>query len=230
WSKAWICIAPDRAANSWLAASASAYRSPTTSSVAPYSRIRSTLAGSEMRGTKIRARTDNFRAARATAAPWLPPEAATTPAAGTSRSRRFANAPRALKEPDCWSSSSLRAARAEILALHLHDGGAPDVRPDGLLGRCDRTGIDHHWRSLKVPDGSSRESALRMLARAASHWSHPLPREQRKTRGSKTRCSTVTFTRSGASLRRASALPTFPSRWSPRARSHSSASWKPAQQ
>src|SRR2546430_6848733 len=119
---------------------------------------------------------------------------------------------------------------AEILALLLHDGGAPDVRPDGLLGRCDGVGIDHHWRSLKVPDGSSKESALWMLARAASHWSHPLPREQRKTRGFKTRCSTATFTRSRASLRRASAFPTFPSRWSPRARSHSSASWKPAQQ
>src|SRR5205814_9563878 len=34
--------------------------------------------------------------------------AATTPAAGTSRVRRLANAPRALNEPECCSSSSLK--------------------------------------------------------------------------------------------------------------------------
>src|SRR6266478_340489 len=55
----------------------------------------------------MRAGISRSRAACATAAPWLPPEAATTPAAGTRRRSRFAKAPRALKEPDCCSSSSL---------------------------------------------------------------------------------------------------------------------------
>ena len=52
-------------------------------------------------------------AAYATAAPWLPPEAATTPAAGTSRVSRLANAPRALNEPACCSSSSLKLEPAK---------------------------------------------------------------------------------------------------------------------
>src|SRR5438045_4696193 len=56
----------------------------------------------------MRAGLPSFCAAYATAAPWLPPEAATTPAAGTSRVRRLANAPRALKEPECCSNSSLK--------------------------------------------------------------------------------------------------------------------------
>src|SRR5437762_3627816 len=56
----------------------------------------------------MRAGTFSSLAACATAAPWLPPEAATTPAAGTLRNSRLAKAPRALNEPDCCSSSSLR--------------------------------------------------------------------------------------------------------------------------
>src|ERR1700730_5180704 len=55
----------------------------------------------------MRAGISRSRAACAIAAPWLPPEAATTPAAGTGRRSRFAKAPRALKDPDCCSSSSL---------------------------------------------------------------------------------------------------------------------------
>jgi hypothetical protein len=59
-----------------------------------------------MLGTKIVAGTRRFIAAYATAAPWLPPDAATTPAGGTSRSSRFANAPRVLNDPACCNSSS----------------------------------------------------------------------------------------------------------------------------
>ena len=65
------------------------------------------FAGEATAGTKIFAGTPSFIAAYATAAPWLPPEAATTPAAGTLRISRFANAPRGLNEPVCWKSSSL---------------------------------------------------------------------------------------------------------------------------
>src|SRR5437879_7287889 len=55
----------------------------------------------------MRAETPRRIAAYATAAPWLPPEAATTPAGGRSRSSRLANAPRALKEPACCRCSAL---------------------------------------------------------------------------------------------------------------------------
>src|SRR5205807_1092157 len=62
----------------------------------------------------MRAGIPRFCAAKATARPWLPPEAATTPAAGISRVRRFVKAPRALKEPACCSSSSLRTSGTPI--------------------------------------------------------------------------------------------------------------------
>src|SRR5437763_16574728 len=55
----------------------------------------------------MRAGTFRSLAAWPTDAAWLPPEAATSPAAGTLRSSRLAKAPRALNEPDCCSSSSL---------------------------------------------------------------------------------------------------------------------------
>ena len=58
-------------------------------------------------GTKTSARCPSLVATWATAAPWLPPEAATNPAGGTSARRTRWNAPRGLNEPVCWSSSSL---------------------------------------------------------------------------------------------------------------------------
>ena len=61
---------------------------------------------------KILAGMPSRLAANATAAPWLPPEAATTPAFGTSRVSRLAKAPRGLKLPACCSSSSLKAIGA----------------------------------------------------------------------------------------------------------------------
>src|SRR5688572_7988250 len=64
-----------------------------------------------MVGTKIVARCPVFIAANATAAPWLPPEAATTPAAGISRESRWLNAPRALNDPACCRNSSLKTRR-----------------------------------------------------------------------------------------------------------------------
>ena len=59
-------------------------------------------------GTKILAGMPRWCAVYATATPWLPPDAAATPAGGTSRSRRFVNAPRALNDPAHCSCSSLR--------------------------------------------------------------------------------------------------------------------------
>ena len=69
--------------------------------------------GEEISGTKIRAGRPSRRAASATATPWLPPDAAVTPAAGTTRESRLLKAPRALNEPACWSSSSLKVTSAE---------------------------------------------------------------------------------------------------------------------
>ncbi len=75
--------------------------------------MRSILAGEATVGTKMRAGTPSLIAANATAAPWLPPEAATTPAGGTGRQRRLVNAPRALNEPACCSDSSLKTTLVE---------------------------------------------------------------------------------------------------------------------
>src|SRR5450756_2994309 len=70
--------------------------------------MRSILAGAETVGTKILAGTPSRCAAWATATPWLPPEAATTPASGSSRSSRLAKVPRVLNDPEHCSCSSLR--------------------------------------------------------------------------------------------------------------------------
>src|SRR5260370_5276384 len=48
------------------------------------------------------------------------PEAATTPAAGTCRIRRFANVPRVLNEPACWSNSSLKRKREASMRSEEH--------------------------------------------------------------------------------------------------------------
>ena len=69
-------------------------------------RRRSTFAAGEVSGTKIAAGCPSSPAAWATASAKLPPEAATTPAAGTSAASIALNAPRGLNEPVCWSSSS----------------------------------------------------------------------------------------------------------------------------
>src|SRR3712207_1524976 len=67
-----------------------------------------TFAGLEISGTKMRARTPSRLAAKATAAPWLPPDAAATPAAGTGFDRRVLKAPLVLNEPACCRNSSFR--------------------------------------------------------------------------------------------------------------------------
>ena len=94
--------------------------------------MRSSFAAGEMLGTKMVARTPRFIAAYATAAPWFPPDAATTPAAGTSRASRFANAPRVLNEPACCSSSSLaskrNAAEADVGRIEREHRRAAHVR------------------------------------------------------------------------------------------------------
>ena len=76
---------------------------------APYARMRATFAGDDTVGTKIFAGTPSRIAAYATAAPWLPPDAATTPVGGILRSSKFVNAPRALNDPECCNSSSFSA-------------------------------------------------------------------------------------------------------------------------
>jgi hypothetical protein len=64
------------------------------------------FAGAATVGTKILARMASRIAAYATAAPWFPPEAAATPTSGILRMSKFANAPRALNDPECCNSSS----------------------------------------------------------------------------------------------------------------------------
>ena len=73
--------------------------------------MRSRFRGDVISGTNTSTGRPRARPAKATAAPWLPPEAATRaagqPARSASASTRL-NAPRGLNEPACWSSSSFR--------------------------------------------------------------------------------------------------------------------------
>src|SRR5216684_434163 len=81
----------------------------------------------------MRALIFNSRAACATAAPWLPPEAATTPASGTRRNKRLAKAPRALNEPDCCRSSSLK-----IRVMLARPKSPPSTSMVGVRRMCGR--------------------------------------------------------------------------------------------
>src|SRR5882724_1603743 len=85
----------------------------------------------------MRAGISRLRAACATAAPWLPPEAATTPAAGMRRRSRFAKAPRALKElGGCRSSSLSTSVRP----------GRPKSRPS-----TSTMGVKRMYGRIRVP-------------------------------------------------------------------------------
>jgi hypothetical protein len=83
--------------------------SPVSTTSAPYLWTRCTFARGVVVGMKTRTGTPSRLAAKATAAPWFPPEAATTPAAGIASPSRRWKAPRTLNEPVCWWSSSFRA-------------------------------------------------------------------------------------------------------------------------
>ena len=91
-------------------------------------------------GTKISARCPRARATWATATPWLPPDAATTPAAGTSAASTRLKAPRGLNEPACCSSSSLSVSGtgdAEGARLEGQHRRLPHVAGDAAGGLLD---------------------------------------------------------------------------------------------
>src|SRR5215204_3085728 len=92
--------------------------------------MRAALVGGDVAGTKMVAGTPRRAAAHATAAPWLPPDAATTPAGGISRVRSALSAPRGLNEPVCWVCSNLRMIRP----------ATPNSLP-----RTSRTGVRRTW-------------------------------------------------------------------------------------
>ena len=81
-----------------------------TRTVAPNWEMRSRFIAGLVDGTKISAWWPRRCAANATAAPWLPPDAAIRPASGMfSAARIRLNAPRDLNEPAYCNSSSFRA-------------------------------------------------------------------------------------------------------------------------
>src|SRR5258708_16569687 len=96
--------------------------------------MRSILAGEHTVGTKILAGMPHRMAAYATAAPWLPPEAATTPTSGISRSSKLENAPRVLNDPACWRCSSLTVSGNDERAKSLPSATSTGVtRMWGLM-------------------------------------------------------------------------------------------------
>src|SRR5437867_2467758 len=132
--------APDSTAQRSLAATVLSYRSPPTTRSTPYERICSILAGEQTVGTKIRAGIFNVIAAKATAAPWLPPDAATTPDFGISRVSRFVNAPRALNDPARCVNSSLSVTRRPGMPISPPSTSTTGVRRMyGAMTACTRS-------------------------------------------------------------------------------------------
>jgi hypothetical protein len=85
--------------------------SPGTRSIsAPFAAIRASFGSAADSGTNTLAGTPRSDAARATAAPWFPVDAATTPLARSASGivRSLFSAPRNLNEPVTWSVSSFR--------------------------------------------------------------------------------------------------------------------------
>src|SRR5215203_5622801 len=108
-SNGWMNVAPRSSTSAMAAAIASSNRSPSRISSDPYVRQASTFAIGASCGTKIRAWTPAWRAAHATAWPWLPALAATTPASRSASERRESRftAPRTLNAPVRWRFSAL---------------------------------------------------------------------------------------------------------------------------
>ena len=105
-------VAPLSATYAAAASSASSSAGPVSSMSAPYVRVASTFAIGASCGMKIRAFAPTSRAAHATACPWLPALAATTPAARSAalsvEMRLYA--PRILNEPVRWRFSAFRCS------------------------------------------------------------------------------------------------------------------------
>ena len=119
--------------------------------VAPWPRAASTLASGASEGMNTSHATPRARAAAASACPWLPAEAATTPFAQPSSpsAASFAATPRTLNEPVRWRfsafSTTVPPARSEIV-------------------REESTGV---WRAIVVAAGraAATSSAVTVLSR-----------------------------------------------------------------
>ena len=109
-SNAWTSVAPVDSTCACAAATASSKRSPASSVSPPYDRVASIFAIGASCGMKIVALIRASRAAHATAWPWLPALAATTPARRSSSASVaiVLYAPRILNEPVRWRFSALR--------------------------------------------------------------------------------------------------------------------------
>ena len=83
-SNAWTSVAPVRSTCACAAATAASKLSPPSSTAPPYDVVASTFAIGASSGMKIVARVFASRAAQATAWPWFPALAATTPASRSS--------------------------------------------------------------------------------------------------------------------------------------------------
>ena len=88
WSKGWISTAPVRSANARAPTSASSMLSPSSSTLAPYPRVASSLGIGAPVGMKTVLWMPSICAASATPCAWLPALAATTPPVFSASLRR----------------------------------------------------------------------------------------------------------------------------------------------
>src|SRR6185437_10832326 len=105
------------------------------------------------------------RAANAMATPWLPPEAAVTPAGGTCRSSRLAKAPRTLNEPECCSISSLSTSRI---------GARPKSAPSTATTGVSRTWSQMRAKACEIDARSTVTASMDLILAAGRPPGHPL--------------------------------------------------------
>ncbi len=113
-----------RSTCSCAAATAASKLSPPSSTTPPYDVVASTFAIGASSGMKIVARVPASRAAHATACPWFPALAATTPASRSSGDSEeiVLYAPRILKEPVRWRFSAFRRTERPASREKVSDG------------------------------------------------------------------------------------------------------------
>ena len=149
-------------------------------SSAPRRRISSTLLAGTSRDMQITARRPSRAAAWASARPWLPVEAATTPCRRSSAdsSATALVAPRSLKLPVCWRVSSLRWTGTPARAPSEGDAtvGVAATRPPMRAAAASMSAkhiIAGHARAAALPSGGRAPDGpirRRRAAGTARRW------------------------------------------------------------
>ena len=197
-------------------------------------------------GTNTSARCPRRPATWATAAPWLPPEAAMRPAAGTSARNTRWNAPRGLNEPVCCSSSSFSVTgtgKPSSPAANVENRRRPDEPGDPARRGLDVGGGDEPCHGANLAESHRRHSPTSTCTPSSrcstgrpgstSWWPRRWPTASRRSGSPTTATCTARWssTRSAGargSTRSSAPRPTWPTSTAASARPGAGASTTPA--